>query len=50
MSKFWIYVGGGAIGGAGYQLLKSSMPDPALFAALCAYAVVLRLLAEKLGK
>lgn len=50
MSKFWIYVIGAAIGGVGYQLLKSLMPDPALFAALCVYAVALRLLAEKLGK
>lgn len=50
MSKFWIYVAGVAIGGVGYQLLKSVLTDPVLLATAIVYAILLRLLSEKFGK
>ncbi len=50
MKKAWIYLAGLVVFGLAYTWLKTMMSEPVFFIAAIGYLLLLRLLAEKLGK
>ena len=50
MKKAWIYLAGVVVFGLAYAWLETKMSEPVFFAGAIGYLLLLRLLAEKLGK
>ncbi|MGB3071700.1 MAG: hypothetical protein WBC18_24355 [Ottowia sp.] len=50
MKKRWIYLAGVIVFGLAYAWLKANMRESVFFVAAIGYLLLLRLIAEKLGK
>jgi hypothetical protein len=50
MKKAWVYIAGVVFFGLAYAWLKTTVSEPVFFASAVGYLLLLRLVAEKIGK